>query len=99
MRRSEQFCSNVPDCLRQHLYVLSEVIQSRTGQTLPQQLPVSVRAGMDHVARRKAMAFIPQIREARSQENIMENVLIPLGAIILWFVLKVWLLPRLGVPT
>jgi hypothetical protein len=29
----------------------------------------------------------------------MKDVLLPLGVLVLWFVLNRWVLPRLGVPT
>lgn len=29
----------------------------------------------------------------------MEEALLPLGVVVLWFVLARWVLPRLGVPT
>lgn len=29
----------------------------------------------------------------------MKDVLLPLGIVVLWFVLNRWVLPRMGVPT
>ncbi len=29
----------------------------------------------------------------------MKDVLLPLGVLVLWFVMNRWLLPRMGVPT
>ena len=29
----------------------------------------------------------------------MKDVLLPLGVVVLWFVLNRWVLPRMGVPT
>ena len=29
----------------------------------------------------------------------MSEILLPLGALVLWFVLARWVLPRMGVPT
>jgi hypothetical protein len=45
------------------------------------------------VARRPAKGSDPMRRKA------MKDVLLPLGVLVVWFVLNRWVLPRMGVPT
>jgi hypothetical protein len=33
------------------------------------------------------------------RRKAMKDVLLPLGVLVLWFVLMRWVLPRMGVPT
>ncbi len=45
------------------------------------------------VARRLTKGSDPMRRKA------MKDVLLPLGVLVLWFVMNRWVLPRMGVPT
>jgi hypothetical protein len=45
------------------------------------------------VARRRPEGSDPMRRTA------MKDVMLPLGVLVLWFVLNRWVLPRMGVPT